>query len=150
VRLSNSTKCKGRSSFHRPCMYYRKFVKGSATIAKPVTCLTSKQTRFEWTPEAQVAFEALKDVLMEATSLAFPIPNVPCILDIDASKVAVGAVLSQKLDGTKRPITFFWRVMSKMQKKYCTTRKELLFVQSNTFVIISSEPKSSFEWTTIV
>jgi len=92
--------------------YYRKFIKGFVTIAEPLTRLTSKQTWFEWSSEAQVAFEALKYALMEATSLAYPIPNVPCILDTDASEVAVGAVLSQKLDGVERPIAFFSRVMS--------------------------------------
>jgi len=74
--------------------YYRKFVKGFATIAEPLTRLTSKQIRFERSPEPQVAFEALKDALMDATSLAYPIPGIPCILDTDASEVAVGAVLS--------------------------------------------------------
>jgi len=108
--------------------YCRKFVKGFAMIAKPLTRLTSKQIRFEWSPVAQVAFEALKDALMEATSLAYPIPNVPCILDTDASEVAVGAVLSQKVDGVERPIAFFSRVMSETQKKYCTTCRELLAV----------------------
>jgi len=44
---------------------------------------------------------------MEATSLAFPILNVPCILDTNASEVAIGAVFSQKMDGTEHPIAFF-------------------------------------------
>ena len=65
---------------------------------------------------------------MEATSLVYPIPNVPCILDTNAFEVAIRAVLSQKLDGVERPIAFFSRVMSEMQKKYCTTRRELLAV----------------------
>jgi len=73
-------------------------------------------------------FLSIKKSLMKATSLAYPIPNVPCILDTDASEVAVGAVLSQKLDGVKRPIAFFSRVISETQKKYCTTRSELLAV----------------------
>jgi len=50
----------------------------------------------EWSHEAQIAFEALKEALIEATSLAFSIPNMLCILDNEASEVAVGAVLSQK------------------------------------------------------
>jgi len=108
--------------------YYRKFVKGFATIAEPLTRLTSKQMHFEWTPEAQAAFKALKQALMEATSLAFPIPNVTCILDTDASEVAIGAVLSQKIDGTERPIAFFSRAIKETQRKYCTTRRELLAV----------------------
>jgi len=68
--------------------------------------------------------------LVEATSLAFPLPQEPCILDMDASDVAVGAVLSQKVDGVQRPIAFFSRVMNSTQRNYCTTRRELLAVIS--------------------
>jgi len=92
--------------------YYRRFVKGFATIAEPLTRLTRKMARFEWTEEAQLSFEALKKALVEATSLAFPVPQEHCILDTDASDVAVGAVLSQRIDGIERPIAFFSRVMN--------------------------------------
>jgi len=50
--------------------------------------------RFEWTDEAQQAFDALKKALIEETSLAFPLSQKPCILDTDASDVVVVAVLS--------------------------------------------------------
>ena len=85
------------TAFCGQASYYRRFVKGFATIAEPLTRLTRKLARFEWTDEAQQAFDALKKALIEATSLAFPIPQEPCILDTDASDVAVGAVLSQRL-----------------------------------------------------
>jgi len=60
-------------------------VKGFASIAEPLTRLSRKMARFEWTEEAQQAFEALKKALVEATSLAFPLLQEPCILDTDAS-----------------------------------------------------------------
>ena len=82
-------------SFFGLASYYRQFVKGFATIAEPLTRLTRKMARFEWSEEAQLAFETLKKALVEATSLAFPVPQEPCVLDTDASDVAVGAVLSQ-------------------------------------------------------
>ena len=43
--------------------------------------------RFEWTEQAQQAFDALKKALVEATSLTFPLPQEPCMLDTDASDV---------------------------------------------------------------
>jgi len=107
---------------------YRRFVKGFATIAEPLTRLTRKMARYEWTDEAQQAFDALKKALVEATSLTFPLPREPCILDTYASDVAVGAVLSQKVNGVERPIAFFSRVMNSTQRNYCTTRRELLAV----------------------
>jgi len=78
--------------------------------------------RFESSEEAQLALETLKK------ALAFPVPQEPCILDTGASDVAVGAVLSQRLDGIERPIAFFSRVMNVTQRNYCTTRRELLAV----------------------
>ena len=109
--------------------YYRRFVKGFATTAEPLTRLTRKQTtKFECTEDAQIAFDKLKQAIMEATTLAFPYPDRDCILDTDASDVAIGAVLSQKIDGVERPIAFYSRVMSNTQRNYCPTRRELLAV----------------------
>ena len=115
-------------SFYGLASYYRRFVKGFATIAEPLTRLTRKMARFEWSEEAQQAFKAFKKALVEATSLTFPVPQEPCILDTDASDVAVGGVLSQRIDGIERPIAFFSRVMNVTQRNYCTTRQELLAV----------------------
>jgi len=82
--------------------------------------------RFEWTEEAQQAFDALKTALIDATSLAFPQPNVPCTCDTDASDVGIGGAISQTIDWVERPIAFFSRVMNTAQRNYCTTRRELL------------------------
>ena len=109
--------------------YYGRFVKSFAKLVEPLSSLTKKQTgKFKWTPEAQEAFDILKEALCKVPILAFPQPGVPCILDTDASDVAVGAVLSQMLDGVERPIAFFSRVMGKSQQKCCATRRELLAV----------------------
>ena len=64
--------------------------------------------------------------MLDAGALAYPNPDVPCILDTDASDVAIGAVLSQKIDGVERPISFFSRVLTGAQRYYCATRRELL------------------------
>jgi len=116
-------------AFYGLASYYRCFVKDFAKIAVPLSNLTKKQTgKFRWTPEAQKAFDTLKQLLCTVPILAFPQPGVPCILDTDASDVAVGAVLSQNIDGIERPIAFFSRVMGPSQQKYCTTRRKLLAV----------------------
>ena len=68
--------------------YYRRFVRNFASIAEPLTRLTKKNnTPFKWTDDANRAFRQLKDALLDATTLAFPIPGTPCILDTDASDV---------------------------------------------------------------
>jgi len=74
-------------SFYGLASYYSRFVKGLPTIAETLTRLTRKMARFEWSEEAQQEFEAIKKAVVEATSLAFPVPQEPCILDTDASDV---------------------------------------------------------------
>ena len=74
-----------------------------ASIAVPLTRLTKKNIRFKWTDDADIAFTRLKQALLESTTLAFPNPGLPCILDTD---VAIGAVLSQAVGGVERPIAF--------------------------------------------
>ncbi|KAJ7991175.1 hypothetical protein DPEC_G00294520 [Dallia pectoralis] len=51
---------------------------------------------FQWAEEHQQAFEALKRGRLEAPVLAAPNPNLPFILDTDASNEGLGAVLAQQ------------------------------------------------------
>jgi len=115
-------------AFYGLASYYRRFVKNFATIAEPLTRLTRKGCTFVWADEAQEAFLRLKSALVDAATLAFPQPDLPCILDSDASDVAIGAVLSQVINGEERPIAFFSRVLNPAQRNYCPTRRELLAV----------------------
>ena len=56
--------------------YYRKFIKGFAKIAKPLTLLTRQQVKFDWTPEHQAAFIHLKDAIVQAPILHYtPTPT---------------------------------------------------------------------------
>ncbi|BHF83527.1 hypothetical protein SprV_0902667000 [Sparganum proliferum] len=49
------------------------------------------------------------------------------ILDTDASDTAIGAVLSQQQrDGTERVIQYLSRTLTKAERRYCVTRKEML------------------------
>ncbi len=48
------------------------------------------------------------------------------MLDTDASGSAIGAVLSQKQDGQEKVISYSSRTLTKPERNYCVTRKELL------------------------
>lgn len=104
-------------------------MKDFAAIAKPLHRLTEKTAKFEWTNECQTAFEEIRHRLVTAPILAFPDYERAFILDTDASDIGVGAVLSQvQEDGSERVIAYASRVLTKAERRYCVTRRELLAV----------------------
>ena len=82
--------------------HYRRFIKGFAKIAAPLYDLTSgdnkdkKSEHVDLSPEAREAFDRLKATCLQAPILAFPDFDKPFLLETDASKRGLGAVLSQK------------------------------------------------------
>ena len=115
-------------AFYGLASYYRKFVRDFAKIAEPLSKMTKKNTPFMWTDETEQSFEELKKALLDVDTLAYPTPGIPCILDTDTSNVAVGAVLSQMVNGVEKPIAYFSRVLNGTQRNYCPTRREILAV----------------------
>ena len=113
-------------SFLGLCSYYRRFIANYSHVAKPLTRLTEKDQKFNWTSECSEAFGRLKHMLVTAPILAHPDFTKPFILDTDASNHAIGAVLSQKTGNEERVIAYASRTLSKSERKYCVTRKELL------------------------
>lgn len=115
-------------SFLGLCTYYRRFVRNFANIAKPLHRLTEDNRDFDWNDECDEAFQSLKKALCSAPILTFPVPGKTFILDTDASNFGIGAVLSQESEGREQVIAYFSKVLSKPEKNYCVTRRELLAV----------------------
>ncbi|MCG7879381.1 MAG: RNase H-like domain-containing protein, partial [Candidatus Thiodiazotropha endolucinida] len=113
-------------SFLGLCGYYRRFIKGYSEIAKPLHTLTEKGREFVWTDTCQNAFERLKEHLVNAPILVYPDFMKEFILDTDASHNSIGAVLTQKHDGKERVVSYASRTLSKSERKYSVTRKEML------------------------
>ena len=95
-----------------------------------MTELTKKEIPFVWTEQRQAAFDTLKSKLTTAPILAYPRIGVGFILDTDASKDAIGAVLSQEEDGRERVTAYASSTLSKAEQNYCVTRRELLAIVS--------------------
>ena len=73
----------------------------------------------------------LRKALVSAPILAFPDCSRMFILDTDASNQGIGAVLSQEHDdGLEHVVAYASRALSKAERKYSVTRKELLAVVS--------------------
>ena len=115
-------------SFLGLCGYYRRYIQGFAAIGKCLHRLTEKGRAFIWNQECQIAFETLKSKLVEAQILAHPDFTKPFILDTDDSLESIGGVLSQEIDGRERVIAYGSRVLSKTERRYCVTRRELLAI----------------------
>ncbi|GJR90060.1 putative reverse transcriptase domain-containing protein [Tanacetum coccineum] len=51
--------------------YYRRFIEGFSKIAKPMTKLTQKKIKFEWSDKAEAAFQLIKHCVV-ANSIGYP------------------------------------------------------------------------------
>jgi deoxyuridine 5'-triphosphate nucleotidohydrolase len=117
--------------------YYRSFIPQFSKIAAPINACLAINKEFEWTLDAQVAFEVLKKKLCEEPILARPDFTKPFILQTDACKTGLGAVLCQKLPVTndkgetvlkERVICYGSVGTNKHQRNYSATKLELLAV----------------------
>lgn len=108
--------------------YHRDHIKNFSEITVPLHQLTGKKTDFAWSDEQQQAFDKARKALIEAVTLSYPNPKDTFILDTDASHVSIGAELTQVQSGQEKPVCFSSKVLTPAQRKYCTTRKELLAI----------------------
>ena len=113
--------------------HYRCFIKGFATIAAPLYDLTSgdnkdkKSEHVDLSPEACEAFDHLKAACLQAPILSFPDFTKPFLLETDASRRGLGAVLSQKqADGRYHPIAYASHVMNETEQRYHSNKQEFL------------------------
>ena len=66
--------------------------------------------------------------LCAAPALAYPVPGEKCILGCDAREYGIGDGLSQVINGTEKVVGYYSRTLSKPERNYCVTRRQLLVV----------------------
>lgn len=77
--------------------YYRQVISHYSSLVAPITALTKKGNNPKiWTPEAENDFTRLKGAFASASVLHRPDPDKPFFLEVDASSIGAGAVLSQR------------------------------------------------------
>ncbi|WVZ63963.1 LOW QUALITY PROTEIN: hypothetical protein U9M48_013551 [Paspalum notatum var. saurae] len=104
--------------------YYRRFIKDFSKIAKPMTSLTQKNTKFVWNPKCEEAFQTLKKLLTSAPVLAQPDITKPFDVYCDASGSGLSCVLMQE----GRVIAYASCQLRKHEVNYPTHDLELLAV----------------------
>jgi hypothetical protein len=76
--------------------YYRCYIPSASMIAQPLNALLRKGAVYEWGPEQQAAFDALKaELCTPGKVLRQPCDDRPFILHTDWSVMGIGAVLGQ-------------------------------------------------------
>ncbi|XP_055345118.1 uncharacterized protein LOC129592977 [Paramacrobiotus metropolitanus] len=106
--------------------YYRKFIMGyvQKTCHLYELLRQDKQVKKDWNKVHEDEFNSLKQLLCEGPVLAKFDPAKPTVIECDASKEGIGAVLSQ--DG--HPIAYASRVLHGAERSYGVTEWECLAV----------------------
>ena len=139
--------------------YYRKFVPRFADISRPLTTLTKKDTKFEWTSACQKSFELLKEALCGEPVLKYADTSKLYNLYTDASKYGWAGVLTQPhtmtIDGksttTDHPVAFVsglfrgsqlnWAALTKEAFAIYMSVKKLLFYLTDAQILLRSDHK---------
>ncbi|KAI4880514.1 hypothetical protein NFI96_007308 [Prochilodus magdalenae] len=112
--------------------FYRRFIRNFSSVAAPLTSLLKGNAkRLVWNPQAGSAFEELKRRFTTAPLLQHPDPTKPFVVEVDASNVGVGAVLSQRSGEPPklRPVAYFSHKLSPAERNYGIGDKELLAIK---------------------
>ena len=124
---------KGMQSFLGFVNYYRNYLPQYAHVTATLNDLLHNDTppsTWQQPPSTKVleAFNKIKEIVATATALAMRQPDLPLVMYVDASDVAIGAVLHQVEEGQERPIAFASRKLSSAEQNYAARDKELLAV----------------------
>ena len=114
-------------SFVGLASYYRKFIQGFANLIAPLIKAAHERI-LVWNNECQKAFDITRKLLISEPILKLPQFNLPFMLDTDASNYGIGGVLSQEQNNEIHPIAYFSKQLSKTERNYSTTERELLAI----------------------
>lgn len=111
--------------------FYGKFIPNLASIMRPMYELLLSNARFEWQQEQDEAFRQIKTIMISDTILVHYNPEVPVILDTDASLEGISGVLQHRFkDGSIKPIAFYSRSLTQAEKNYSVIDREALAIFS--------------------
>lgn len=109
--------------------YFRKYIKGYASIARPLTELMRKDAEFVFDKEQQDAFNTLKRKLVNDPVLKIFNPILPTELHTDASRQALAAILMQKHTGGElHPVHYMSKRTNEAERRYSSYELEALAI----------------------
>ncbi|XP_070015290.1 uncharacterized protein [Nicotiana sylvestris] len=90
--------------------------------------LLEKDAKFVFDEKCMETFELLKQKLTTTPIITAPNWSLPFELMCDASDIAVGAVLGQRINKMFHPVYYSSKTMNEAQRNYTVTKKELLAI----------------------
>ncbi|KAK3560626.1 hypothetical protein QTP86_014401, partial [Hemibagrus guttatus] len=113
--------------------FYRRFIHNYSLVAGPLTSLLrGKPKKLTWTDQARLAFQQLKNCFTTAPILQHPDPDLPFVVEVDASSSGLGAVLSQQHGEPSKlhPCAFYSRKLTSAEVNYDLGNRELLAIKA--------------------
>lgn len=107
--------------------YFRRFIQGFATLAKPLY-EALKNEKLIGTVEYNKSFEKLRNRLISAPVLMIYNPAGETELHTDASSYGFGAVLLQRRDGVMHPVAYFSKKATAAESRYHSFELETLAI----------------------
>ena len=108
--------------------YYRRFIRNFAALSEPLSRLTRKELKFEWTDLQQAAFNFLKRELLSYPVLCHYNSKLPIELHVDACGTGLGAVIGHRNGKEFHPIQYISRLLSDTTRKDTRQRIKKHFV----------------------
>jgi len=109
--------------------YYRRFIEGFATVARPLHDLVKKDKKWDWMKREEKAFRELKERFTKEPVLVAPDIDKKMRIEVDASDYVTGGVLSMECeDGLWRPVAFLSKSLNEMERNYEIHDKEMLAI----------------------
>ena len=111
--------------------YYRKYMRHYGIISRPLTKLLKKGVQFQWTPAAETAFRTLQTALIQAPVLAVPDFTQRFVVETDACRYGVGAVLMQN----GHPLAYLSKALSRKNQALSTYDGRICSTRSSSFAL---------------
>ena len=107
--------------------FFQRYIPHYANLTAPLTDTLRKGRDFNWDIQAETAFQGIKKIMCNQPILLIADYSKPFTMFIDASNVAIGAVLMQKDEsGDLKPVCYFSKKLNEAQRNYAVRDKEAL------------------------
>ena len=109
-------------SFLGMVTYLSPFIPSLSSHTAPLRGLLKNDIEYTWNATYQAAFDKLKSMVCEDTTLRYFDPKKPVVIQVDASGKGLGAALIQD----EGPVAFASKALTPTEQRYANNERELL------------------------